>query len=254
MAKVISVFNQKGGVGKTTVSINIAAGLSRKNKSVLLLDIDPQSNCSSGINSIEIENGIYELLSGEVGIDEVIINVKKNLDLLPSTSDLAALPLEISDETSNYDLLKNSISDISDNYDYIIIDCPPALGILSINALAASDSIIVPIQTEYFALEGVSKLIETIEMIKRGVNQKINIEGVLLNMVDSRNNLSKEVIKQVRSYFGDLVYNTTIPRNVRLAEAPSYSMSIYDYDKISKGARSFKKLIKEILSKEADNG
>ncbi len=254
MAKVISVFNQKGGVGKTTVSINIAAGLSRKNKKVLLLDIDPQSNCSSGISAEDIDKGIYELLSGEIGLEEVIIKINKNLDLLPSTSDLAALPLEANEESSDYNLLKDSISGVLDDYDYIIIDCPPALGILSINSLVASDGIIVPIQTEYFALEGVSKLMETIDMIKKGVNKNIEIEGVLLNMVDARNNLSKEVIKQVRSYFGDLVYKTTIPRNVRLAEAPSYSMSIYDYDRISKGARSFSKLIKEIISREADNG
>lgn len=251
MGKIISLFNQKGGVGKTTVNINLAAGLAKKKRKVLAIDLDPQSNTTSGLGFSRTSETItiYDVLSGLHKIEEAIQPISENLDLVPSSPDLAAATLELANMENRDFLLMNALEGHLDQYDYILIDCPPALGLLTINALVASDSVVIPIQCEFYALEGLSQLLETIAMVKRGLNPKLEIEGVLLNMVDKRNNLTKDVMNEVKEYFTDKVYNTQIPRNVRLAEAPSYGMSIFDYDPLSSGAWSFKKWVKEFMKR-----
>lgn len=251
MGKIISLFNQKGGVGKTTVNINLAAGLARRKKKVLVIDLDPQSNSTSGFGFSRTTETvtIYHVLSGLKKIEEAIQPIMTNLDLVPASPDLAAATIELANLTDRDFRLLNALEHHVDEYDYVLIDCPPALGLLTINALVASDSVVIPIQCEFYALEGLSQLVETLTMVKKGLNPKLEIEGVLLNMVDKRNNLTKDVMHEVKDYFGDMVYNTQIPRNVRLAEAPSYGMSIYDYDPLSTGAWSYNKLIKEFLKR-----
>lgn len=251
MGKIISLFNQKGGVGKTTVNINLAAGLAERKKKVLVIDLDPQSNSTSGFGFVRTSETItiYHVLSGVNKIEEAIQPVFTNLDLIPASPDLAAAALELATVADRDFRLLNALENHVDQYDYILIDCPPALGLLTINALTASDSVVIPIQCEFYALEGLSQLVETISMVKKGLNPKLEIEGVLLNMVDRRNNLTKDVANEVKEYFKDLVYVTQIPRNVRLAEAPSYGMSIFDYDPLSTGAWSYKKFVKEFLKR-----
>lgn len=251
MAKIISVFNQKGGVGKTTITINLAAGLARRKKKTLVIDMDPQANCSSGLGAVNDKN-IYQLLYSGEGLEDSIINIRKNLDIIVSSKDLAALPTEISNIENNTFLLREVINKIKDDYEYIIIDCPPALGLLSINALATSDSVIIPLQCEYYAMEGITQLVDTLTMIRKNLNPNIEIEGVLLNMYDKRNNLSLQVSEQVKAYFKEKVYDTIIPRNVRLAEAPSHSLSIYEYDFLSRGSRAFTKWVKEFIKRSND--
>lgn len=251
MQKRLAIFNQKGGVGKTTVSVNLAVGLARRKKSVLMLDLDPQANTTSGFGKIPGDQpSIYEVFHGEADIKDTIINLEKNLDLVPSSKDLAAFAMEVEDNSPS--LLRTLLEPLFDDYDYLLIDCPPSLGYLSLNALVAAHSVLIPIQCEYYALEGLSQLTETMDMIKRGINPDLHLEGVLLNMVDKRNNLTKDVAMEVRKFFKEKVYDTEIPRNVRLAEAPSYGMSIYDYDNLSRGAMSFKRWVREFIKRSEE--
>lgn len=248
MSKVVALFNQKGGVGKTTITINLAVGLARRKKKVLVVDLDPQSNTTSGFGQeASPEGSIYEVFHGEVEAQDILLPLEKNLDLLPSSRDLAAFSLE--SDSKDPEKLKRKLTPLRENYDYILLDCPPSLGLLSLNALVASDSVLIPIQCEYYALEGLSQLMETMDMMQRGLNPSLSLEGVLLNMVDKRNNLTKDVAMEVRNFFKDKVYKTEIPRNVRLAEAPSYGMNIYDYDSLSRGSMSFKKWVKEFIKR-----
>lgn len=250
MAKVISIFNQKGGVGKTTTNINLSACIARRGKSVLIIDNDPQGNSTSGVGIDKnlVEYSLYDVLIDGIDPQKAIIETKyKNLHVLPSTVDLAGAEIELASLDNREHRLKVAIDKIRDQYDYIFMDCPPSLGLLTINSLIAADSILIPIQCEYYALEGVSSLLNTYNLIRKSLNKAIEIEGVVLTMFDRRTNLSGQVLNEVRNYFGEKVYKTVIPRNVRLAEAPSYGMPIIEYDVYSKGAIAFKKLAKEFL-------
>ncbi len=250
MGKVISIFNQKGGVGKTTTSINLSAGLGKLGKNILLIDLDPQGNSTSGLGleKSEVEHLIYDVLALNLPINDAILPTSaENLKIIPSNSQLAGLEIELAREDNWEERLKNKIIPIKDDYDYIFIDCPPSLGILSVISLIASDSVIIPIQCEYFALEGVSQLFETIELVRRSYNPNLKIEGVVLSMFDGRTNLSIQVVEEVKKFFKSKVYTSIIPRNVRLAEAPSHGLSIMDYDIKSKGSESYMDLAEEFL-------
>jgi len=256
MGKVISLINQKGGVGKTTTSINLSASLALLDKKVLMVDLDPQCNATTGIgiNKGDIEKSVYNVLNGTCKIEEAILKTRyKNLYVLPANLNLAGIDIEISEKSRvdntflKQEQLKNSIDRIKDSFDYIIIDCPPALGIITTNALTASDSVIIPVQCEYFALEGLGQLLNTVNLVKKHLNKNLEIEGALLTMYDARTNLSNQVVKEVKKYFEDKVYKTVIPRNVRLSEAPSYGMPITVYDPRSKGAKAYEKFAKEFL-------
>lgn len=250
MGKVISIFNQKGGVGKTTTSINLCAGLGKLGKKILLIDIDPQGNATSGLGLEKISETpiIYDVLTDQVDMEEAISSTSSdNLDIVGSNNDLAGLEIEFAKEGNWENILKKKIQSVRDKYDYIFIDCPPSLGILSIIGLVASDSVIIPIQCEYYALEGVSQLFETIKRVKKGLNKDLEIEGVVLSMFDGRTNLSIQVVEEVKAYFKGKVYVSLIPRNVRLAEAPSHGLSIMDYDMKSKGAEAYMELAEEFL-------
>lgn len=253
MSKIISIFNQKGGVGKTTTNINLSAALAKKNKKVLIVDIDPQGNSTSGlgIDKEIIEYSLYDLMVDEVDADKIVIKTEiEGLHILPSTMELAGAEIELANKTQRESLLTEALKDIKGKYDYIFIDCPPSLGVLTINALKASDSVIIPIQCEYYALEGVSQLMNTINLVKKSLNASLEIEGVVLSMFDGRTNLSLQVVDEVKKYFGNKVYETMIPRNVRLAEAPSFGMSILDYDPKSKGAEAYISLAEEFIKLE----
>ena len=252
MVKIISVANQKGGVGKTTTSINLATSLSAINKKILLIDADPQGNASTGIGiSYEKRNpNLYDLIVGEVLDERAIKNtIVPGLDIITSNTNLAASEIELAEIKNREFVLSNILSKIKD-YDYILIDCPPALGLLTINALVASNSIIIPLQSEFFALEGISSLVNSIELIRESFNPKLVIEGILLTMVDKRNSLSSLVEKDVRNHFGETVYKTTIPRNVKVSEAPSHGKPAILYDVNSSGSMAYIGLAREIINKQ----
>ncbi len=250
MGKVISIFNQKGGVGKTTTSINLSAGLGRLGKKILLIDIDPQGNSTSGLGVDKDTDTpiIYDVLTEDINIEKSIRSTSsENVEIIGSNNELAGLEIEFAKAGNWEGILKDKIKDIKNKYDYIFIDCPPSLGILSIIGLVASDSVIIPIQCEYYALEGVSQLFQTIKRVKKSLNKDLEIEGVVLSMFDGRTNLSIQVVEEVKAYFKGKVYVSLIPRNVRLAEAPSHGLSIMDYDIKSKGAEAYMELANEFL-------
>ncbi len=256
MGKAIAIFNQKGGVGKTTTNINLAACLALRGKKVLVLDIDPQGNTTSGLGVAkrELEETVYNILV-DTNYDPrkaIIHTGVENLDLIPASVDLAGAEVELVQVQGRERALKNGLDKIKDNYDYIFIDCPPSLGLLTINSLAAVDSVLIPIQCEFYALEGVSQLVSTIELVKKSLNPNLTVQGVILSMFDGRTNLSAQVVQEVKKYFGSKVYSTVIPRNVRLAEAPSYGLPITEYDPKSKGAEAYMEFAEEFLYLEEE--
>jgi chromosome partitioning protein len=252
MTRIISIANQKGGVGKTTTAINLASLLAAAEKKTLLVDVDPQSNSSSGLSIVRHNPSIYDVLIGKADIKEVIIeSYMPYLDLLPSNIDLVGAEIEMVDLPSRETILKKSISEVYERYDYIIIDCPPSLGLLTLNALTASTSVLIPVQCEYFALEGLGQLLNTIKIVKQYFNKELLIEGVLLTMFDTRLRLSHQVAEEVRKYFGDKVYNTVINRNVRISESPSYGKPIILYDATSSGALNYMAFTTELLERNA---
>ena len=249
MGKIVAIANQKGGVGKTTTSVNLSSSLAKKGKKVLLIDTDPQGNATSGLGvSKELEYSVYDVIVNETEMEKVIQKTKtKNLHICPSTINLAGAEVELVSMMSREHRLKEKLDLVKDNYDYIIIDCPPSLGLITLNTFTAADSVLIPIQCEFYALEGLGQLMNTINLVKKHLNKELRIEGALLTMYDMRTNLSNQVVKEVSKYFGNNVYKTVIPRNVKLSEAPSYGMSITEYDSKSKGAKSYEKLAKEFL-------
>ena len=252
MNRVIAIANQKGGVGKTTTAINLSACLADLGKKVLALDLDPQGNMTSGlgVDKDEIERSVYDLIIGNAGIEEWICkNVLDNLDVLPSNIDLSAAEIEMIGVENKEFILKNEMEKIKDDYDFVIIDCPPALSMLTINAMTTADSVLVPIQCEYYALEGLTQLIHTIELVQERLNSSLQIEGVVFTMYDARTNLSLQVVENVKDNLNQNIYKTIIPRNIRLAEAPSYGMPINMYDPKSAGAESYMQLADEVIHK-----
>ncbi len=249
MGKIISVANQKGGVGKTTTTVNLGTILAKKGKKVLLIDADPQGNATSGLGvEKEVEFSTYDILVNETHIKETIQDtIIKNLKVCPSNINLAGAEVELVSMMSREQRLKEKLDEVKSEFDYILIDCPPSLGLITLNSFTASDSVLIPVQCEYYALEGLGQLLNTINLVKKHLNKNIQIEGALLTMYDMRTNLSNQVVKEVKKYFDNKVYKTVIPRNVMLSEAPSYGMPITEYDARSKGAKSYIKFAKEFL-------
>lgn len=254
MGKVISVANQKGGVGKTTTTVNLSAALAKRGKKVLLIDADPQGNASSAVGiDKDSEYSLYDVLINEEDFEKVIVSTKtKNLKVCPSNISLAGAEVELVSMMSREQRLKEQLLKIKDKFDYIFIDCPPSLGLVTLNSFTASDSVLIPVQCEYFALEGLGQLMNTINLVKKHLNKEIKIEGAVLTMYDIRTNLANQVVKEVKKYFQDKVYKQVIPRNVKLSEAPSYGMPIVEYDARSKGAKAYDKLAKEFLKKNEE--
>ncbi|MBS1969068.1 MAG: ParA family protein [Bdellovibrionales bacterium] len=255
MAKTICIANQKGGVGKTTTSVNLSSALASLGKKVLLIDMDPQGNASSGLGIKRYESqdsNVYHVLIGERDIQETIQKTKdENLQVITANPDLVGAEIELVDMPQREYRLKSAIASIGDLYDYVLIDCPPSLGLLTLNALTAADSFLVPLQCEYYALEGLSQLLNTAGLIKKNLNPQLHIEGIVLTMFDTRNNLSHQVVTEIKNHFGDKVFNAIIPRNVRLSEAPSHGQSIFEYDQKSIGATKYYDLAKEVEQRTA---
>lgn len=252
MGRIIAIANQKGGVGKTTTAINLSACLAEAGQRVLVIDIDPQGNTTSGFGVMKdsIENTVYEVILQEVGIkDAIISNVVDNLDILPSNVNLAGAEIDLIDVENREYILKNSIGQVRNNYDYVILDCPPSLSMLTVNAMTASDTVLVPIQCEYYALEGLTQLIHTINLVRKKLNPSLELEGVVFTMYDSRTNLSLQVVENVKDNLKQNIYKTIIPRNIRLAEAPSHGLPINIYDPKSSGAESYKLLAEEVMAR-----
>lgn len=254
MGKIIAIANQKGGVGKTTTSVNLAASLGVLEKKVLLIDADPQANSTSGlgVDVDSVELGSYQLLEHTISAKEAVISTETpNLDLIPAHIDLVAIEIELVDKEQREYMLKKALKEIKEDYDFILIDCAPSLGLLTLNALTASDAVIIPIQCEYFALEGLGKLLNTIKSVQKIHNPELDIEGLLLTMYDARLRLSNQVVEEVQKHFNDMVFQTIIQRNVRLSEAPSFGESIITYDAASKGAANYLSLAREIINKNS---
>ncbi|WP_080145872.1 ParA family protein [Marinilactibacillus piezotolerans] len=250
MAQIIAVANQKGGVGKTTTTVNLGASLAYAGKKILLIDMDAQGNATSGlgIRKGEVDKDIYDVLINEVPLEEVVLSTsRENLFIVPATIQLAGAEVELTSLMARETRLKSAIETIGNQYDYVLIDCPPSLGHLTINAFTASDSVLIPVQCEYYALEGLSQLLNTVRLVQKHFNKELKVEGVLLTMLDARTNLGFEVVNEVKKYFREKVYTTIIPRNIRLSEAPSYGLSIIDYDLRSKGAEVYQELAKEVM-------
>lgn len=254
MGKVISIANQKGGVGKTTTAVNFSTILAKRGKKVLLIDTDPQGNATSGLGiEKDVKFSVYDVIINDVEIENTVVqSMVKNLDVCPSNINLAGAEVELVSMMSREQRLKEKIDSQKDKYDYIIIDCPPSLGLITLNAFTASDSVLIPVQCEYYALEGLGQLINTVNLVKKHLNKNLEIEGALLTMFDIRTNLSNQVVREVNRYFENKVYKSVIPRNVRLSEAPSYGMPISVYDPRSKGAKSYDKFVKEFLKKNEE--
>lgn len=252
MARIVAVANQKGGVGKTTTSVNLCACLAELGKRVLLVDCDPQGNATSGfgLNKSEMEHTIYDVLINNLDVHEAIQATEFKVDVLPSNIELAGAEIELVAAISRETRLKKALAFVRDDYDYIFIDCPPSLGLLTVNSLAAADSVLMPIQCEFYALEGVSQLVNTMQLVQSNLNPDLIVEGVLMTMYDARTNLSLQVVNEVRQNFGAVVYKAMIPRNVRLSEAPSYGEPITAYDEKSKGAEEYMKLAKEVIQRD----
>jgi chromosome partitioning protein len=246
VSKLIAVLNQKGGVGKTTTTINVAAYLARHGQKVLIVDLDPQGNATSGLghDHSSAETGTYQVVLGQAKATDVVKPVEKNLHLMPTDGRLAALEVELVDQEDRENALKKALQGL--DYDYIFIDCPPALSLLTVNALTAADSLLIPVQSEYYALEGLGQLLEVVQMVRTGLNPHLELLGVVMTMHDSRTSLSEQVKTEVERHFGDKLFDVVVPRNVRLAEAPSHGKHIFDHDKWSKGAKAYKNLAKEV--------
>lgn len=250
--KILAIINQKGGVGKSTTAVNLAAALGAAGKEVLLVDLDPQGNATSGygIDKRDIGQCVYNVLLGETPVEDVILaNVGKGVDVLPSTISLAGAEVELVNEMARENRLKNALGSLRGRYDYILIDCPPSLGLLTINALVAADKLLIPIQCEFYALEGVTKLLDSMKRVKSVLNPSLDIYGIVLTMYDSRTNLSKQVVDEVRSFFGDTVFKTLIPRTVKLSEAPSYGQPIIEYAPENKGTEAYNELAQEVIQR-----
>lgn len=253
MSKVISIANQKGGVGKTTTAINLSSSLAAAEKRTLLIDTDPQANSSSGLNISNHSPSVYEVLIGHKKMHEVIVNsFMPHLDILPSNINLVGAEIEMVEMPSRESLMKSALESTRNNYEYIIIDCPPSLGLLTLNALSASDSVLIPVQCEYFALEGLGQLLNTINIVRQHFNKNLQIEGVLLTMFDTRLRLSHQVAEEVKKYFGEKVFNTVIHRNVRISEAPSFGKPVLLYDAISSGSKNYISLASELLVRNSE--
>ena len=257
MGRIIAVANQKGGVGKTTTAVNLASALGRAGKKILVVDVDPQGNATSGlgVNKRQTTRSTYNLLIADASIEEVLIRTSfQNLDLLPSNLNLAGVEIELVEMPERAYRLRQALAPVKEKYDFIFIDCPPSLGLITLNALAAAQGLLVPIQCEYYALEGLSQLVSTVRQVKRMYNQDLDFEGVLLTMFDNRLNLTTQVVSEVKRHFSDKVYKTVIPRNVRLSEAPSYGQPIQYYEQGSKGAQAYDDLAKEFLKRQKKTG
>ena len=251
-SKVLTIINQKGGVGKSTTAINLAAALGENKKKVLIIDLDPQGNSTSGlgVEKKELKQCVYDVLLNDVPIDQVFIkNACKNVDVVPATINLAGAEVELVTEIAREQRLKEAIAQVKNNYDYVFIDCPPSLGLLTVNALVAADKLLIPIQTEFYALEGVTKLLDSMKRVKSRLNTNLDIYGVLLTMYDGRTTLAKQVSEEVRNYFQELVFDTKIPRTVKISEAPSFGLPITEYESSCKGAKAYRDLAKEVMSR-----